>query len=44
MPTSECHRIFQRQRILCKQLEKKVKKQKQKLIQVATTQFESKIK
>ena len=35
---------FQRKCISCKQSEKKVKKQKQKLIQVATTQFESKIK
>ena len=29
--------------MFCKQSEKKVKKQKQNLIQVATTQFESKI-
>ena len=32
--------VFQRKLIFCKQLEKKVKKQKQMLIQVATTQFE----
>lgn len=30
--------------MFCKQSEKKVKKQKQNLIQVATTQFESKIR
>ena len=36
--------IFQQKCIFCKQSEKKVKKQKQNLIQVATFQFESKIK
>lgn len=36
--------IFLTKRILCKQAEKKVKKQKEKLIQVATTQFLSTIK
>ena len=37
-------RIFQRKCVFCKQSEKQVKKPKQRLIQVATTQFESKIK
>ena len=36
--------IFQRKCVFCKQSEKKVKKQKQNLIQVATTEIESKIK
>ena len=36
--------IFQQKCIFCKQSETKVKKQKQKLIQVAMTLFESKIK
>ena len=36
--------IFQGKCIFCKQSKKKVKKQKQKLIQVLTTQIESKIK
>ena len=37
-------RIFQQKCIFCKLSEKKIKKQKQKLVQVAMTQFESKIK
>ena len=36
--------VFQQKCISCKQSEKQVKKPKQRLIQVATTQFESKTK